>query len=98
MPIPKQFKIGGMTIKVEIVDDLYNKFGEYNCATNTITLAKNIDIDGKAYEISEEIMTNTFYHELFHVFHYLWNTEVPEDEAQVYANFLMEFIQTKIDY
>lgn len=42
--------------------------------------------------MSDEQLRNTFYHELFHVFQFYYNNEF--NEAQVYANFMCEFIET----
>ena len=45
--------------------------------------------DGDSY-LPEEVIRNTYYHELFHCFNYLWNTEVDEALAQSFANFMRE--------
>lgn len=44
--------------------------------------------------VSDEQMRNTFYHELFHAFQFYFNNEFNEAQAQVYANFMCEFIET----
>ena len=49
--------------------------------------------DGKI--LPEEIIRNTFYHELFHVFNYYYNNETSETLAQVFANFMAEYNQSK---
>ena len=44
--------------------------------------------------MSDEQLRNTFYHGLFHVFQFYYNNEFNEIQAQVYANFMCEFIET----
>lgn len=61
-----------------------------------------IDIDAQDFiewldgvvTVSDEQMRNTFYHELFHAFQFYFNNEFNEAQAQVYANFMCEFIET----
>lgn len=97
MTIPSKFKIGGQDFIVEEIDNIQNGelFGQFNCALNKIFIANRIQVDDIWYTVNAQIKEQTFYHELMHVFHYLWNTEIPEDEAQVYGCFMLEFEQTK---
>ena len=90
------FKIAGIKFKIEVVDllgdgDLYGQFSELD---STISIAKRIKYDGVIRDIPENIMLNTFYHELFHTFNYLWNTDTDEALAQSFANFMREFETT----
>lgn len=94
--IPEKFKIAGIEFTVKLVKSLQNGdvYGEFNDALNCICIAKNVKISDTWYPVKIENRYQTFLHELFHVFSYYWNTEVPEDLAQVFANFMLEFKQT----
>lgn len=96
MKLPKSFKLAGMDFKVEIVESVNdgNDYGNYSDVTNTIKIATKLKEDGKWVSIPEKIMLNTFLHELFHVLQYYYNNEYNEAQAQVYANFIMEYLQT----
>lgn len=94
--IPKQFTIAGITIKVKIVDCIDNGscYGIFNDVACEIKIANRVKVDGVWYDVQENSKINSFYHELFHAFSYYWNTETPEDLAQVFANFALEYHQT----
>lgn len=97
MPIPNKFKIANQEITVVIEDYLPdNNYGYFCDATNTIKLARTINTkhDGDV-TLSDEQIRNSFYHELIHVFQFYLNNEYDETEAQVFANFLCEFTETK---
>ena len=94
--LPNKFKIANQEITVVMEDSLPNNDYGYFCdATNTIKLARTINSehDGEVI-LSDEQVRNTFYHELFHVFQFYFNDEFNETQAQVYANFMCEFIET----
>lgn len=96
MNIPSSFKLANINFKVEIVDSLKgSNYGEFNDCTSTIKIANRVLINDDWYDVPDHIKLNTFYHELFHVFCYYYNTETPEDIAQVFANFMTEFLSTK---
>ena len=65
MKIPKKFKLFGSTVKVVFdnkrMDDV-DAFGLYEYPLQTITLANKDRLD----EISEDRITETFYHERTH--------------------------------
>ena len=42
----------------------------------------------------KEQVFNSFWHEVFHAFNYLYNNEMNESLAQVFANFMREFQST----
>ena len=97
MNIPKSFTIAGQEITVQIVDHLDdNSYGMWGSATNTIYIANyvNTEYDGKVW-LTESHQLNTFFHELIHCFQYYYSNEYSEAEAQVFANFLYEFMETK---
>lgn len=96
LTIPKTFSLAGMDFTVKIVDNVKDgaDYGEYSDVENTIYIAKRIKEDNIWKNISEKIMFNTFLHELFHVFQYYYNNRYDESQAQVYANFTMELLQT----
>ena len=81
-----------------LFDEQYNElFSDDDCIWGCFCYADleiciRIKNDGK--EVSEEIIRNTFYHELFHTFNYLWNTDTDEALAQSFANFMREFETT----
>ena len=97
MNIPEKFKIAGFDIKVELVDKTDdNNFGNWNDVTNTITLAKNISLkNGELTNLTERQIQNTFYHELLHAFQFYCGKEYSEIECNVFANFMVEFLETK---
>lgn len=45
--------------------------------------------------MEEGQIENTFWHELFHVFNFYFNTEQDEALAQTFANFMCEYLATK---
>lgn len=96
LKLPNKFKIANQEITVVIEDSLPNDDYGYFCdATNVIKLARTINsrYDEKI-TLSDEQIRNTFYHELFHVFQFYLNNKFDETQAQVYANFMCEFIET----
>ena len=92
--IPRKFTIANHTFKVNQYDDLYAEddwvFGCF--VYKELEICIRVKDDGKI--LPEEIIRNTFYHELFHAFNYLWNTDVDESLAQSFANFMREFEST----
>lgn len=98
--IPNKFKIaGGKIIKVLtpdfLEDDDEYKFGEFNSGPNIINVAKKVCIDNKEFEQTKEDMERTFLHELFHSFQFYAGLEMDESEAQVFSNFMYEYLHTK---
>ncbi len=86
-----------MNFVVENVEEIEDgaDYGEYSDLDNAIRLASTIKDDkDKVRTIKLHTKKNTFFHELIHVFQYYFNTKYDEAQAQVYANFLMEFFQT----
>lgn len=94
--LPDKFKIANQEIAILIEDSLSgNEYGYFCDATNTIKLARTVstEYDG-VVNVSDEQMRNTFYHELFHVFQFYYDNEFNETQAQVYANFMCEFMES----
>lgn len=94
--LPDKFKIANQEITVVLEDSLpNNNYGYFNDATNTIKLARtlNTEYEGKV-KLTDEQIRNSFYHELFHVFQFYLNNKFDETQAQVYANFMCEFIDS----
>lgn len=96
--IPSKFKIANQEFRVEIADNLTARddkdcpiLGDFSYAPPLIRIAK---YNGDAV-LTEEQIANTFYHELFHCFQYMYNTDYSESEAQTFANFMCEFNSTK---
>ena len=102
MNIPKKFKLAGIEHTVEIKDELYdNQFGYFCDVEQKIYLARRVKIqknyvnDSDYYEVSPELMENTFWHELFHAFQFYYNGDFSESEAQSFANLMSEYEKTK---
>ena len=96
--IPKKFKIANNCITVNIVESLSNnEYGTYNDAKQEINIARTVETDEEVVQLSEAQMLNTFAHELTHCMQFYFDNNTTEAQAQVYANFLCEFLDTKID-
>ena len=93
MQLPSEFKCAGNTIKVQLVEKTYNNnYGNWCDVTNTITIAKTIELEDKTVvELTEDQITNTFWHELLHYFQFYFDNSYNEAQSQVYANFLCEY-------
>lgn len=94
--IPEKFECAGFTINVKLVDKLSsNVYGNYCDATNTITIAKTVEVaDIGIVELSHEQILNTFMHELVHVWQFYFDNHFDEAQAQVFANFMCEYLRT----
>ena len=96
MKIPKSFKIAGQEVNIIIEDSLPNNDYGYFCdATNEIHLAKTVKVEEEIVTLKECQMFNTFWHEIMHVFQFYFDNNYSEVQAQVYANFMCEFFNTK---
>ena len=95
--IPDKFKLAGFEItvdKVEKTDD--NDYGYWDDVNNTIVIAKNISMkNGELTSLSDRQIKNTFYHELYHAFQFYSGKEYSEVECNIFANFMLEFDETK---
>ena len=92
MNIPTHFKIGGQVFDVKFVDSLENEeYGLFTYTPPLIQIARTTD----GHAVPENQMEATFYHELMHAFQYMYNCEIDEAQAQVYSNFIVEYLQTK---
>ena len=95
--IPDKFKLAGFEItvdKVEKTDD--NDYGYWDDVNNTIVIAKNISMkNGELTSLSDRQIKNTFYHELYHAFQFYSGREYSEVECNIFANFMLEFDETK---
>nr|DAR22992.1 MAG TPA: SprT-like family protein [Caudoviricetes sp.] len=96
MKIPEKFTINSQEITVEVLDTLPDqKFGEYNCITDRIKLAKCVkDDDGTIIPLKEEQILNTFIHELLHAFQWHSQGDTSETESNTYAGYFVEFIKS----
>ena len=95
--IPDKFKLAGFEItvdKIEKTDD--NDYGYWDDVNNTIVIAKNISMkNGELTSLSDRQIKNTFYHELYHAFQFYSGREYSEVECNIFANFMLEFDETK---
>lgn len=97
MKIPNSFKIANTTINVKLLDkidgDLYGKWTDVK---NEIELARTVSIGGgEIVTLSEEQIYNSFCHELIHCFQFYYNNDYSEAQAQVFANFIREYLSTQ---
>lgn len=67
-------------------------YGEYDDVVNTLSIAQKIG--DKLRAVKSKTQLNTFFHELIHTFQYYYNCTYDEAQAQVFANFLVEFFDT----
>ena len=97
MNIPESFECAGFKINVKFVDTIpENKFGECCVVKNEIRIARYLfDADNEKTELTKDQMFNTFLHELIHVWQFYYDNEFIESQAQVFANFIQEFLKTK---
>ena len=51
--------------------------------------------NGELTPLSKRQMENTFYHELYHSFQFYSGKEYSEVECNIFANFMLEFNETK---
>lgn len=93
--IPESFKIANQLFKVNIKDKLLdNNYGNFCDVTNELNLAKIIEVNDADYSLTDEQIRNTFWHEVFHAFQFYFNNKYDEAQAQVFANFMCEFIES----
>ena len=95
--IPNKFKIAGFEITVNIVEKTdNNSYCFWDDVNNTIVIAKNISMkNGELTALSERQIENTFYHELYHSFQFYSGKKYSEVECNIFANFMLEFNETK---
>ena len=96
MQLPSEFKCAGNTIKVQLVEKTHNNnYGNWCDATNTITIAKTVELEDKTVvRLTEDQITNTFWHELIHCFQFYFDNSYSEAQSQVYANFMCEYFKS----
>jgi predicted SprT family Zn-dependent metalloprotease len=91
--IPKTFQLAGLTVKVEIDHDLYQKrgiVGEARYPSQTIALDPTL--------VSRESLEQNFYHELVHWFFFMMNEhELRQNEriVDLLAHFLYQQQKTQ---
>lgn len=95
--LPSEFKVANMTWKVEFVKVLESgNYGELDTARQVITVATHHSESRiSCVALTEEQITNTYWHEVFHLFNWLWNTETDECLAQSFSNMMCEYNATK---
>lgn len=94
MKIPKEFKIVGFTIQVEIHNILPDDiFGCFESTENKIYLASSIKsgFSGTIVQLSEAQIENTFWHEFVHVLQFYLGLDLDEQQAQSFGNLLFEY-------
>lgn len=94
--LPASFKIGGYDMKVLQYDELYEEdgrdlYGQFDIDQQVIKI--RVKTNGES--ITKTNVYNTFWHEVFHIFNYLWNTGTDESLASTFAMLMVEYNQTK---
>lgn len=98
--IPSKYKIGGQEFEIKLVDRIRDtdNYGEFSYCPPLIEIAtKYYDDNGNAIDIPQNQIRNTFWHEVFHSFNYMWNNGADESLAQAFANFMCEYEESKKD-
>lgn len=94
--IPETFTLGCHTFKVQLYRELYDGndplYGQFDYDEQIIRIRIFKD-NGEL--LSRECILNTYYHELFHAFNYLWNTGSDESLASTFAMLICEYETTK---
>ena len=94
--IPETFTLGCHTFKVQLYRELYDGndplYGQFDYDEQVIRIRIFKD-NGEL--LSRECILNTYYHELFHAFNYLWNTGSDESLASTFAMLICEYEITK---
>ena len=80
----------------EVNQEFLETNGAFYDAPGVIKIAKTLLVEdfGKV-QLTEQQMMNTFCHELVHCFQFFYGDKWSETQAQVYANFMCEFLTTK---
>ena len=95
--IPSEIKLNHITYKTIFVKNLKDSEGDdllgmYDSSSQTIKICTQIkDSFGNEVQISEEMMSYTYLHELGHAYSFHSGMEDSEAIAQTIANFLMDF-------
>jgi len=96
--IPKEFTINHINFIVEkpksIDEDNEKSFGYFSEARQLIRIASNMRREGCFEPITEEQKFYTFLHELGHCYACHTGIDDTEVQAQMFANFLYDFIKT----
>jgi hypothetical protein len=81
--IPRQFKLLGQTIRIDLVDHIASQngtLGEARSIQNNILLQRNVD----GFPIPESQRLHILWHEIFHIIlNAMGQTELAEEEAFV---------------
>lgn len=88
--IPKKFKCAGNEIQVITKNSSPDYYGEFVSSEDAIFLYDNIGDT----PVKDRKKQNTFYHELIHAWQHQAGMELDEVQAQVFANFFQEFMET----
>ena len=97
MKIPNKFTIGGQEFEVKLVDRIRdtNNYGEFSYCPALIEIATKYSDEQGCHDIPENQIKNTYWHEVFHAFNYMWNADTDESLAQSFANFMCEYEESK---
>lgn len=95
--LPKTFTIGCHTFTVTLYKELYDDegdpiYGQFDYEELSIRIRVHKD-NGEL--LPRDVVYNTWYHELFHTFNYLWNSGTDESLASTFAMLMCEYNKTK---
>ena len=97
--IPKEFVINGSKYYVKLVNssenDLDGNYGDFSNLTHELRIALNAKLDNKKIPIRDDEVLKTYLHELGHCFNYYYNSEVSEEFANAFSNFMYDYLHTK---
>lgn len=93
--VPSKFRYACQTYTIKI-SEKGDTFGTFDTLRNEIELFLSVEDDNGNYvPVNKEQFKSTYYHELGHCINFNWNTETDEAFAQAFANFMMEYLETK---
>ena len=94
--IPETFTLGCHIFKVQLYEELYDDndplYGQFDYDEQVIRIRIFKD---NSELLSRECVLNTYYHELFHAFNYLWNTGSDESLVSTFAMLMREYETTR---
>ena len=94
--IPKEFTIGGITYSVKIYNntsEIDDNLGDFSSILKEIRLAKNTMVNNMDVVISDDILEETYWHELGHCFGNYYNDDHSEEIASAFSHFMVEYFK-----
>ncbi len=81
--VPKTIKVGGHTIRIEIVDsiDKGDLAGHYIYNADKIILARRVKVEKVLIEASAQSMIAVLYHEVLHAIDFIYNSGILAEDV-----------------